>query len=350
MLSAALGQTAEALMGFWDGSVPEQTTTVADELTRLMRLDPHPRISVLANEGASLFRTRPGDAPTLLVQATDSLVTLTPPESGKIAEQMAELRSAMDLRADRMSEILSQTDGFSAFFAAQMPYGLNRRPYTVHLIGALYDTVIGVEQRMKHLSSVPRPVDLSPRIQPVIATPGHSAYPSGHATEAFAHATILSALRLSGTGVPDEGLIDTILARLSPPSEAAPATEPEVLLFRLAARIADNRTVAGVHYPVDSAHGALLGFGVTLAFIGHCLGGGAERPVPEWKADANSWSGDFTLRKWCAALGSGSHPGWRSGNTTVAEAEPWQVLPMLWRAAVAEWAVPVAEEEEAPVA
>jgi membrane-associated phospholipid phosphatase len=343
MLAAALGQTAEALMGFWDGTVPGPAPNGADELTRLMRLDAYPRISVLATEGADLFETRPGARPTLLVRTEGDLVTLTPPESEKIAEQMAELRSAMDLRADRLPEILSQSEGFSAFFAAQMPYGLNRRPYTVHLIGALYDTVIGVEQRMKHLCSVPRPVDLSPQIQPVITTPGHSAYPSGHATEAFAHATILAALRLSGARVPDEGLIDAILAKLSPAAEAAPVTEPEVLLFRLAARIADNRTVAGVHYPVDSAHGALLGFGVTLAFIGHCLGGGPERPVPEWVADAQNWSGDFTLRKWCAALGGGSHQGWRSGNTTVARAEPWQVLPMLWRAAVAEWTTPAAD-------
>jgi membrane-associated phospholipid phosphatase len=307
-----------------------------------MRLDPFPRASALATEGQALFTTRPGAKPVHLVRTESDLVSLTPPESTKIAEQMAELRAAMDLRADRLPEIIAQSDGFSAFFAAQMPFGLNRRPYTVHLIGALHDTVVAVEQRMKHLCSVPRPVDLSPQIQPIIQTPGHSAYPSGHATEAFAHATILAALRLTAT-TPDAGLIDAILSKLSPAVEAAPVTDPVILLYRLAARIADNRTVAGVHYPVDSAHGALLGLGVTLAFVGHCLGGGPERPVPEWVADANDWSGDFTLRKWCAALGGGAQQGWRSGSTTVARAEPWQLLPVLWRAAAAEWAAPAAQ-------
>jgi membrane-associated phospholipid phosphatase len=330
-------------MGFWDGSVPTPLTDGADELTRLMRLDPFPRASVLATEGSALFTTRPGAKPKHLVRTESDLVSLTPPEAAKIAEQMAEVRAAMDLRADRLPEILAQADGFSAFFAAQMPFGLNRRPMTVHLIGALHDTVVGVEQRMKHLCSVMRPVDLSPQIQPLIATPGHSAYPSGHATEAFAHATILAALRLAGRGTPDASLIDTLLGKLSPAVEAAPVTDPVILLFRLAARIADNRTVAGVHYPVDSAHGGLLGLGVSLAFIGHCLGGGPERPVPEWVADANDWSGDFTLRKWCAALGGGAQQGWRSGSTTVAKAEPWHVLPALWRAAVAEWAQPGAQ-------
>jgi membrane-associated phospholipid phosphatase len=330
-------------MGFWDGTVAVPVPSGANELTRLMRLDPFPRLSVLATEGAALFTTQPGPKPASIVRAAGNLISLTPPESEKIAEQMAELRNAMDLRGDRLNEILSQSDGFSAFFMAQMPYGLNRRPYTVHLIGALYDTVIGVEQRMKHLCSVPRPIDLSPRIQPIIATPGHSAYPSGHATEAFAHATILAALHLSAT-TPAEGLIDAVLAKLSPAVESAPVTDPVILLYRLAARIADNRTIAGVHYPVDSAHGALLGLATTLAFVGHCLGGGPLRRVPEWVADANDWDGDFTLRKWCAALGGTAHQGWRSGWTEVAEAEPWQVLPQLWQAAVAEWSIPVAPE------
>jgi membrane-associated phospholipid phosphatase len=341
-MSSALGQTAEALMGFWDGRVDAPVPSGADDLTRLMRLDPFPRAMVLANEGAALFSTRPGAPPAHLVRAESDLVSLTPPEGAKLAEQMADVRAAMDLRADRLPEIITQSDGFTDFFTAQMPFGLNRRPYTVHLIGAMHDTVVGVEQRMKHLCSVPRPVDLSAQIQPIIPTPGHSAYPSGHATEAFAHATLLAALRLSAR-TPDATLIEALLALLSPAAEAAPVTDPVILLFRLAARIADNRTVAGVHYPVDSAHGALLGLGVTLGFIGHCLGGGAGHPVPEWVANGNDWSGDFTLRKWCAALGGGAHQGWRSGTTTIAAAEPWQLLPALWQAAKAEWAQPVAE-------
>jgi membrane-associated phospholipid phosphatase len=335
-------------MGYWDGSVPTPQADGADDLTRLMRLAPFPRAQVLATEGAALFTVRPGASPAHLVRTDSDLISLTPPQAPKIAQQMADVRAAMDLRADRLPEIIAQSDGFSDFFAAQMPYGLNRRPMTVHLIGALQDTVIGIEQRMKHFCSVPRPLDLSPQIQPIIETPGHSAYPSGHATEAFSHATILAALRLSAHGTPDGDLIEAVLDRLSSAVEAAPVTDPVILLYRLAARIADNRTVAGVHYPVDSAHGALLGLGTALAFIGHCLGGGTGRPVPEWVADANDWQGDFTLRKWCAALGSSTQPGWRSGTTTVAAAEPWQVLPALWRGAVAEWGRPAAPEN--PVA
>jgi hypothetical protein len=214
------------------------------------------------------------------------------------------------------------------------------------LLGAMMDTVVSQEQRIKHFCSVPRPIDLSPQIQPVIATPGHSAYPSGHATEAFALATTLAALRLSAGGTADAGLVDALLNRLTPAAEAAPAMDPTVLLFRLAQRIADNRTVAGVHYPVDSAHGGLLGLATALGFVAHCLGGGATHPIPEFAARGDDWSGDFTLAKWVAALGIGTTTGWRQGKARVAAAASWSLLPPLWRAAVREWgegpAVPVA--------
>lgn len=199
---------------------------------------------------------------------------------------------------------------------------------------------------MKHLCTVPRPVDLSPQIQPMILTPGHSAYPSGHATEAFAFATIFAALRLAGEGTANSALIETLLGKLTPVVETASDTDPVILLYRLAARIADNRTIAGVHYPVDSAHGGVLGLAVTLAFVAHCLGGGPRRPVPKWVARGDDWSGDFSLRKWCEALGAVSPHGWRSGNTTLPQAEGWHLLPVLWQAAVAEWARPAAAAPE----
>jgi membrane-associated phospholipid phosphatase len=331
-----LALTAEGLMGYWDGSVPVWVTNRADELTRLMRQADYPRAAVLAHEALRLFHVIP-NATGYSLHGADEMLALVPPGDAKIAEQMAELRTAMDLRADRLPEILAQSDDLLSFFAAQHGLGLNRRPYTRLLLGAMYDAVVSQEQRMKHFCSVPRPIDLSPQIQPVIETPGHSAYPSGHATESFALATTIAALRLSGTGVADAGLIDALLNRLTPAAEASPEVDETVMLFRLAHRIADNRTVAGVHYPVDSAHGGLLGLSVALGFVAHCLGGGKDFPIPEFSAQGNDWSGDFTLAKWVAALGVGTSTGWRQGKSRVAAAEDWSLLPKLWCAAVGEW-------------
>lgn len=46
------------------------------------------------------------------------------------------------------------------------------------------------------------------------------------------------------------------------------------MLMRLASRIAVNRTVAGVHFPVDSAAGAVLGLTLAEFVHGQCTGGG----------------------------------------------------------------------------
>ena len=89
----------------------------------------------------------------------------------------------------------------------------------------------------------------SPEIQPIIQTPGHGALPSGHATEAYALATVLTHLYGQAEG---DAYLNLAWEEADAPSQR----------FKLAARIAINRTVAGVHFPIDSAAGCVLG--VTL--------------------------------------------------------------------------------------
>ncbi len=50
-------------------------------------------------------------------------------------------------------------------------------------------------------------------------------------------------------------------------------------LLRLASRIAVNRTIAGVHFPVDSAAGAVLGLTLGAYFVARC-----EDPSPKYDA------------------------------------------------------------------
>ena len=98
-----------------------------------------------------------------------------------------------------------------------------------------------------------RPGELSPNIQPMIATPAHSSLPSGHATEAFAVATVLNAIVRLGRAS----------GRNGPENASKAAWERYAHMFSMvAARVGVNRTVAGVHFPVDTVAGCTLG--VTL--------------------------------------------------------------------------------------
>ncbi|MEM1161734.1 MAG: phosphatase PAP2 family protein, partial [Pseudomonadota bacterium] len=113
---------------------------------------------------------------------------------------------------------------------------------------------------------VKRPIELSPQIQPIIPTPTHGSLPSGHATEAFTLARLIWKLLLA-----------------SKVKRYAEGAYWGTMLMRTAARIAENRTVAGVHYPVDSEAGAFLGLNI------------AEFIAQQCGATKGNWtSGEFT--------------------------------------------------------
>ena len=66
------------------------------------------------------------------------------------------------------------------------------RNYTLELLEAVVRFCIWVEMQIKHICRSARPVHYASRVQPMIQTPDHSTFPSGHATEAFA---VLNAAR-----------------------------------------------------------------------------------------------------------------------------------------------------------
>ena len=177
----------------------------------------------------------------------ETLVTITRPKFETLQKQAELVRGYGDLRSDRLPEIFEQIDDLYSFFGAIDFLGPERTKWTLELMAAAVRLSIAVEMRLKHALNCPRPILFSDRIQPVIQTPTHGPYPSGHATEAYAIATVLTLLFDAADGVAD----------LSQVTGAAVRNMAQ--RYRLAARIAINRTVAGVHFPVDSAAGAILG-------------------------------------------------------------------------------------------
>jgi len=180
------------------------------------------------------------------------LVDIIRPPMDVFRQQLTLVANYADLRADRASEILDQVGYPTGFFATVMGLHPERHGYVMELVAACQKFASHVTIRVKHALACKRPDTMSAEIQPIIRTPAHGALPSGHSTEAFCAARVLLELA-QGTGhLPD---------RL------------EAMLMAQAARIAINRTVAGVHFPADSVAGAMLGLALGEYFINRAGGG-----------------------------------------------------------------------------
>ncbi|MEM7497731.1 MAG: phosphatase PAP2 family protein [Pseudomonadota bacterium] len=258
-MTAGLTIARDGLIGAW--RPPEAMTAFpAGEADNLARWGRPIRAMVIAGELASRFgyHVMPdADAPGGSVIAVSHLalgeagqnglpqvayapfLRFTRPSDPDFLAQLDLIHNYADLRVDRGAEILTQADQTLAYFASVAALDGDRTKHTIELIGAAHTLAATVSQQVKHALACIRPDRIAPQIQPMIPTPRHGALPSGHATESFAVARVLQQL----------------LAPVAP----GEAGQLGRLLMGQAHRIATNRTVAGVHYPVDSLCGAALG-------------------------------------------------------------------------------------------
>jgi hypothetical protein len=106
-------------------------------------------------------------------------------------------------------------------------------------------------------------------------------------------------------------------------------------LERLAARIAVNRTVAGLHYPVDSAVGRLLGTALSAFMVARCKG----EKIHERGFDGAKFHGakghviDFDPRVSMADNQSGYYELFAGSHTVAAS----PLLQFMWGKAADEW-------------
>jgi membrane-associated phospholipid phosphatase len=182
------------------------------------------------------------------------LVRLTRPSKAKFQKQAALVAQYADLRPDRATEIIAQLDGPEDFFTSIVYLHPDRTRWTWELLDAVSRLAQATEMRIKHALACRRPNEYSPQIQPMIQTPAHGALPSGHSTESFAAAVVLMRLLMASQNPIYLGQLRAIQ------------------LFRQAARVAINRQVAGVHFPVDSAAGAVLGMTLGEYLVGRFVG------------------------------------------------------------------------------
>ena len=260
-------------------------------------------------DGASSAR---GQARCTLTSVTgENLVTIERPKLGLFQTELTEVAAMADLRAERTDEILAQIDHQWAHWASILPLRPDLKPRTLELAQSLILLCVSIEMRFKQVLGVWRPIDLSPQIQPIITTPGHGSFPMGHATQAYATAELLK-----------------LLLGLGPTDTTA------LQLERQAHRIAVNRIIAGVHFPVDLVAGQLLG--KALAQWAHACAMTQPVMLPIWHftesayRQAGPWAGlaaqDPTLK------------AFQAGQTLhIPKAARLPVWNQLWRQAKAEW-------------
>jgi hypothetical protein len=155
-----------------------------------------------------------------------------------------------ELRNERATEILAQIDPQYAFWSSIVYMHPDRTKRTFELINILLQFCVYVEMRFKQALACWRPVECNAQVQPMITTPGHGAFPMGHGTNAYAVAYLLRKLLKLDAAHP------TVIEQLE----------------RQAARIVYNRVIAGVHFPVDSMAGRMLGVALGEYFVGRCTG------------------------------------------------------------------------------
>jgi len=250
----------------------------------------------------------------------ERIASMVRPTLATFTAQLALVEAYSDLREDRASEILSQMTPQYAFWSSVTGLHPTRMRWTCELLEAALRLANFVEMRFKQALACRRPHEYSPQIQPMIQAPGHGSLPSGHSTEAHAVAYVLCALRRVAS------------------SSSTPATPPLLTeqLMRQAARIAINRTVAGLHFPVDSAAGQLLGLTLGEYLVARCTGAAFDA----WRFNGEAYPEDldFDFRNQFDTAHGVRKTAAYAGPLTAGTADLAPRLSWLWKKAQAEWA------------
>jgi hypothetical protein len=145
----------------------------------------------------------------------------------------------------------------------------------------------------------------------MIPTPAHGSFPSAHSTEAFAVAEVLNGLvKLKSDHYAD-------------------FEKRRALISKLAERIAVNRTVAGLHFPIDSWAGAILGRAVGQIVLSKCGSGSGVRTY-SYHARGEL---DFFLNEFA----KGANPEYGVKEEDGCEVEPNELFGWLWEQATKEF-------------
>jgi len=166
----------------------------------------------------------------------------TPAQEMSEATLNDEVLQILDLgleRDDRFIEIIDQDDGDGAinYWLGLLNIDPARQSATNLMVRVGRRVGEHVVMCLKDHFASPRPSQLCPAIAPMIDPPATPSFPAGHAVQSY----LISYLLAGSLNLPQHDMSD-------------PAN-PTGVLFDLAARVSQNRIVAGIHYPTDIAAG-----------------------------------------------------------------------------------------------
>ena len=264
--------------------------------------------------GAALFHvdvTPTGNASGVAVAYP--IANLSRPSRAFFEGQLRLVDSWASSRETRGPEIMTQLDPPMGYFASIANLHVERTPKTLRLIALAQHFAYLVGMQFKHALACPRPVEYSAFIQPMVETPAHASLPAGHAVESFMAAGVIEALVPGFT----------------------PGSSPSVALRRLAHRIAQNRVIAGLHFPIDCVAGEVLGQALAEYFVALCRNGG--QTWTPWTFDGAKLGPADASREHAADVPLQSQVGCARMPTPSAAAALNPILGELWKGAWNEW-------------
>jgi len=190
-------------------------------------------------------------------------------DQAALANQLLGMVSASNERADRASEIVDQASaaGALAYWTGMLHVDPAKEPRTYLLMRVARKIGEYVAMGLKDIYRMRRAAQLYPWIMPLIDGPDTPSYPSSHALQAYLISDALKLCLGNHGQIWDPPPVSPNLPGPFPappawPLGAPPAWPPPpsvyqtaIALDHLAARVAFNREVAGVHYRMDSAAG-----------------------------------------------------------------------------------------------
>lgn len=136
--------------------------------------------------------------------------------------------------ADNAVQILAQARSPELMFALEVGARPAQHANTLLLIDVVAEVVSAPLYELKRRFDVPRPVELIENTSALLPNPGHASFPGGHATIAYALASVVGQVT---NATPEYAARLTALAKL----------------------LATNRERAGLHTSSDTAAGKMLG-------------------------------------------------------------------------------------------